>query len=533
MARVDSKGAIHIGRDERISSKRFVELLAEAESKSERKSLPVAEPVELDVPMTATERSRLREQLFEHGSNFKPTSRDEIIGIDNVLGEIEQLIHWLRHSKEYEVYESRLQPGVIFAGSPGTGKTLVSRWIATEAQALFINVRDFPHEGALFTDSDIRELFRYARERHTATDRPVILFWDEFENSAVERGADSTTPEQRSVVSQLTAELDGIHGKNEGLLLIGCTNYISSIDQALLRRGRMGLQIEFHAPDRAGKEKILRYYLSKMNTTEDVDCNTLSYFFSREDTAADIEEACVEAWRHAVSRSIRARDGQPPLMNDHDLVRVFIKQLVGPPTTFILPDEERLPIAVHEAGHAMVSLIYGRPVRLITVQPGKKSLGRVMTDDLKEYISTIPEVMDAMRVTAGGFLAERVAGMVPITGCTSDIRRLTSQARFLVDDLDAGSQTGLFNICALGREAGYTRLTPQVSEGALEDSDDDIRQIIYTVATSTRQSLDQVGGENILKIAERVNEKVTMTGKEFRQLFIDVCGFLPEEICVR
>lgn len=530
MARVDSKGAIHIGRDEHISSKQFHALLAEADFVAERKSLSAETLAELDAPKTVDpERARLRAELFQTGSEFKPTSRDEIIGIDNVLGEIEQLIHWLRHSKEYEVYKSRLQPGVIFAGDPGTGKTLVSRWIATESNALFVNVRDFPHDGALFTDSDIRDLFRLARERYAEDERPVILFWDEFENSAVERGSDSTTPEQRSVVSQLTAELDGIHGKNEGLLLVGCTNYVSSIDSALMRRGRMGLQIEFHAPDRAGKEKILRYYLSKMNTASGVDYNTLSYFFARDDTAADIEEACVEAWRHAVSRSIQ--DGSStPLLTDHDLVKVFIKQLVGPPTTFVLPDDERLPIAIHESGHAMMALICGRPLRLITVQPGKKSLGRVMTDDLKEYISTIPEVMDALRVTAGGFIAERVAGLVPMTGCLSDLRRINSKAHYLVDNLFAGGRTGLFDVTSLGRQSGYSNLVPQICEKSIADSDADVREIIEQVEEDTSRMLSSVGGENIVKIAEVVNQKVTMTGREFEQLFIEVCGFSPETV---
>lgn len=498
---------------------------------------PTAEPKdqlleqELAEPRRLTKAQRksqevLREELFRTGSDFKRTARSEIVGIDNVLGEIEEIIHWLQHSQEYGAFNSRLQPGVVFSGSPGTGKTLVSRWIATASNALFVNIRDFLHKGALFTDDDIRDLFRLARLAYAEEKRPVVLFWDEFENSAVERSADKTTPEQRSVVSQLTAELDGIHGKNEGILLIGCTNYLSAIDEALIRRGRMGVQIEFHSPDRQGKEKILGYYLSDMTCEPEIDMNTLSYFFPKANTAADIEEACVEAWRHAVRRSID--DGGLPSLAQQDLVKVFIKQLVGPPMTFTIPEDERMPIAIHECGHAISALTYGVPLRLITVQPGKRALGRVMVDDLKEYIGTIPETINYMKMVLGGAAGERTAGLDPMTGTTSDIARLNATAEFLINQLNAGERTGIFSMAALNRQAGYAMMTPQVSEASVIDADADLKELIEEVERQAYYALDRVGKENLWKIAAEVNERVTLTGNEFRELFIAVCEHEPE-----
>ena len=466
-----------------------------------------------------------RQQLFHTGSQFKHTSRNEIVGIDNIMGEIDEIIHWLCHSEDYARHKSRLQPGVLFSGSPGTGKTLVSRWIATASDALFVNVRDFAHQHALFTDADIQELFTLARSAYTRTKKPIVLFWDEFENAAIERGGDRATPEQKSVVSQLTAELDGIHGKNEGILLIGCTNYAGSIDTALLRRGRMGVHIEFHAPDRAGKEKILTYYLGQMVCEPDIDFHTLSYFFPKHNTAADIEEACVEAWRHAVRRSIDT--GGNPHLNDKDLVKVFIKQLVGPPTTFTLPDDEKMPIAIHECGHAIAALAFNVPLRLITVQPGKRSLGRVMVDDPKEYIGNINEMMNYMRMSLGGVAGERTAGLPAMTGSTSDIHKVTETAEFLVSSLKGGKRTGIFNYSALGRSAGYTSMSPQVSQIVLERADQDVLDLIIQVEQDAYDCLDRVGKDNLFKIAEKVNEKVTMTGKEFLQLFIEICEYDP------
>lgn len=484
-------------------------------------------------PSEEAEQARIRVRLFKDGSAYKRTFRDEIVGIDNILGEIEEIIHWLRHSREYDRHNSRLQPGVVFSGSPGTGKTLVSRWIATASDALFVNVRDFVHKGSLFTDRDIAELFRHARLTYAQGGRPIVLFWDEFETAARERGDNGTTPEQRSTVSQLTAELDGIHGKNAGILLVGCTNYESSIDQALLRRGRMGVHIEFHSPDRGGKEKILAYYLAQMTTTSDIDIHTLSYFFPRENTAADIEEACVEAWRHAVRRSIDDPAQWPlPVLAQEDLVKVFIKQLVGPPTTFTIPEDERIPIAIHECGHAIVAMAYGVPLRLITVQPGKKALGRVMIDDVKEYIGTIPENMKRLRVTMGGAAAEAAAGIPPMTGATSDIAKATSAASHLVTKLGVGARTGFVNITAYGRERGYTALEPAYAEGTVADADADVREIVDLAKSEAFAVMRGVGKENLLKIAEAVNERVTMTGNEFRALYNEIVGVAPEALTV-
>lgn len=470
--------------------------------------------------------SQLRDELFEVGSEFRPTYRSEVVGIDNVLGEIEEVIHWLKNSKAYQAYNSRLQPGIIFEGKPGTGKTLVSRYIATASEATFINVRDFPHKHALFSDADIRDLFKRSRAKYKETGKPVILFWDEFENAAVERGSDSTSPDQAATVSQLTAELDGIHGKNEGLLLIGCTNYIHDIDHALRRRGRMGVHIEFHAPDRGGKKQILEHYLATTNTVGEIDTDMLSYFFDREATAADIEEACVEAWRRAVRRCLIEDEGAEPYLIEKDLVSIFIKQLVGPPTTFILPEEEQLQVAVHECGHAISALIFGRPLRLITVQPGKKSFGRVMTDEIQQYVSPISSYYDAIRVSLGSICAEQTAGLDPLVGATGDIAKASSHAAFLVDELGVGL-AGLMNPRAVERGRGYSRVNPEVSNETVFKADAAAESLLSTLRREVQSAINNVGKDSLWKIANAVNERVTMTGAEFEKLFLDVTGHDP------
>jgi cell division protease FtsH len=471
--------------------------------------------------------NHLRDELFENGSEFMETLRPEVVGIDNVLVEIDRLIHWLANSERYQKYNARLEPGVIFEGDPGTGKTLVSRYIATASEALFINVRDFPHESSLFRDADIADLFRRARAKYKETKRPIVLFWDEFENGACERS--NATPEQAATVSQLTAELDGIHGKNAGLLLIGCTNYIYGIDAALRRSGRMGLQIEFHAPDRHGKKLLLSHYIGKYKTKGTIDVETLSYFFGSEETAADIEESCMEAWRGAVYR-VLLKKGRAPTLGQQDLIDVFLKRLVGPPTAFInLPLEDRAAIAIHEVGHAIMALVYDIPLRLITVQPGKKSLGRTIFAEVKEHIGTMDEIISDMRVGVGSICCEREAGLAASVGATGDVEGINRLAVRLVDSLYAGADTRLFNPKAVaGQRGGPGGASPSVSAGALENSDKDVKALLNQIQSDGDRVMASIGRERLWDLSNRVNEIVTLTGDEFRALFVEIVGDEPE-----
>lgn len=476
------------------------------------------EPDELD---------RKRTKLFESGSEFQPTERQEIIGIENVLIEIDQLIHWLKNSKEYQKYNARLEPGVIFEGDPGTGKTLVSRYIATQSDALFINVRDFPHNGSLYRDADIADLFRRARETYAKTKKPIVLFWDEFENASAERS--NSTPDQAATVSQMTAELDGIHGKNEGILLVGCTNYIYGIDAALRRPGRMGLQIEFTAPDRQGKKLLLEHYLGLYRTKGKIDVETLSYFLEDDDTAAAIEEACMEAWRVAVAKKIQSGAKVKPVMTQDDLMEVFLKRLVGPPTAFInLPLEDRARIAVHEVGHAIMALVFDIPLRLITVQPGKKSLGRTITAQVKEYIGTFDEMVSDMRVGVGSIAAERVADLPTGIGSSGDISQVNVIAARLVDDLHGGMQTGIFRPQSVASiRGGHAGATPSISSAFIESSDADVKHILDSVEKDAERVMDSIGYDHVWDISNTVNERVTLTGNQFRELFEEITGRPP------
>lgn len=492
---------------------------------SESDELPEQPQIEED------ELKRLRTDLFQSGSSYLPVTREEIVGIDNVLSEIENVIHWLKYSKAYKRFNARLEPGVLLEGEAGTGKTMLARYIATSSNALFINVRDFPHNGAFLQDGDIADFFARARKSYETHHRPIILFWDEFEGGAKER-SNGATVEQAAAVSQLTAELDGIHGKNEGVLLIGCTNYAYMIDDALLRPGRMGLHIEFNAPDRAGKEKLLAHYLEKIETIGEINLETLSYFFDESDPAAAVEEAVNEAWRVAVARSIRETEAKSKdIMKikrstlgvaEEDLINVFLSRLIGPPPTFInLVNDNLFSVAVHETGHALAALVWDIPLRLVTVRPGKHALGKTFLAKTNEYTGTVLEDLCQLRVGAAGLIAEEVTGVGRGVGSHGDTSGITTIASHLVDVQGIGQLSGLMN--PNGLEDRY-HVGPSWSEWMLRQKDQDLMSTLKNAEEDCREAFTAIGGEDIRDIAQKLVETETMTGAQFTEVCLNLIG---------
>ncbi len=476
----------------------------ELQATTSRALAPVASQV------SASTVTAKRRELFEKGSIFAPVQK-EIVGIDNVLMQVDEVIHWLIYHKDYAKFKARPEPGVLFIGQPGTGKTYTSRYMATVSDAKFIDVRDFPYSGKSLVAQDIKDLFTMARKVHAASGKPIILFWDEFEGAARER---SRTPslEQASVVSQLTAELDGIGGKPAGILLIGCTNYADSIDMALKRSGRMGLHVAFNAPDRYGKKLLLEHYITKIKVRGGVDYDTASYFFNDWDTAAVIEEAVQQAWRFAVKRAI---DGNTkPFLTENDLLEVFLKRLVGPPPAFSqITPETMYRVSVHETGHALTATLIGVPLRLVTIRPGKDHLGKTMTHQADPKSSTVQELLNQLKVGVAGAIAQDVTGTERSAGASGDTKMLTEIAIDLIDAEGIGTRNGMYNPAA-ARKRFYNH-NPAISMKILEDSDLDVKALIHKAEDEVKTLFKAFGPDKIAILAQRLVETQTMTGKQF------------------
>lgn len=491
----------------------------------------VARPRTAKKKTTAQKRSAMeaeRKALFEKGSSFAPVSRTDIVGIDNVLDQIDIVIHWLRNYKEYSNYGARLEPGLLFEGDPGTGKTLVSRYIATQSNARFISVRDFPHEGSFLDDRDIASLFKHARATQKRLKAPVVIFWDEFEGSASDRGSQHADKDEIATVSQLTSELDGIAGKNEGILLIGCTNYGWKIDEALVRPGRMGIRIEFNAPDHQGKMILLDHYLSKYVTEGRIDTDSLAHFFKEDITASGIEEAVMEAWRLAVYRSFTEQQFNkrdvPVSMTQNDLIETFLGRMIGPRPTFsILSEDTRLRVAVHESAHAIAALVFGVPLKLITVRPGRGTLGSIYTAKTDHHLSTVVETEGLLRMASAPVIAERMSGLGSGMGVATDTKNATELAISLVDSQAQGERTGYFSARGVEEPRNYS-MSPSISSDMINMMDADVKAKLDSALSDNEKVFDRLGRERLIKIAKAVVEQETIIGYEFKEIVEDILG---------
>lgn len=451
-----------------------------------------------------------RIKLFEKGSQFKKTTRDELVGIEGELRQIDEIIDALRHADVYAKYGARLEPGLLLSGAPGTGKTTSARYLASASEAKFINVRDWPHQNALLTDRDIKDLFAMAREFYAQDKKPIILFWDEFEGVAVDRTKASA--EVAAVVSQLTSELDGICGKNTGVLLIGCTNYSHLIDEALTRSGRMGVEIEFSAPDTLGKAKLLEYYLEKYSRLESIDIESLALCFHPRACAAEIEEACQHAWRYAVSRSIK-EDSQP-MLSQEDLQHVFLERLIGAEASYTnISVEEKMAIANHELGHAFCALAVGIPVSLITVRAGEYSLGKVITRPRRDHTTTLNDLHRNLVVGFGGIAAGDFCGFPRITGMASDLDNLNILATQLVEEY---AHVGWFLADYVSDARGQGR-HPDVSPEVVARNDKAITELLEKSYKMAMECLQGFGKENFLQLGQWMVAKTTITAAELEQ----------------
>lgn len=472
-----------------------------------------------------SEVARQRDRLFESGSTFAKVDRREIVGIDSLVDQLNEVVLWLEHPEWFKQKEARLEPGILFSGAPGTGKTLLARYLASRSKALFISVRDWPVSSDMVTASDVNDLFRRAREAYAKTNRPVLIFWDEIEIYARKRSEISAR--DASVVSQLMSELDGVNGKCDGILFIGCTNYPGAIDEALKRHGRLGKQYAFVAPNRKGKQLLLEHYLARYPQT-DLDLEGASYFLPAEAPAAGIEESCQAIWRKSLE--IAFPDSQP-LITQTILNDVLLEELLGPPPPFTEFDEatERR-VAVHELGHALVAKAVGVGIQVMTIRPGESCFGRVFTvSDHMQGISNVSEYKAQICIGLGALAVENLFAQPVGSGIATDLKNVSKMAIEVIERMgqhpwaEALSWThgrdrwGPINVTALEDRATYSE-SPVISLALLEYFDREECELLVDCYGIALKALAEVGTARIQRIADRFVQDKTWTGKQFDQV---------------
>jgi cell division protease FtsH len=439
----------------------------------------------------------------------KVTFKD-VAGIEEAKEEVEEIIDFLRDPQKFSKLGGKIPKGVLLVGAPGTGKTLLARAIAGEAEVPFYSMSgsDFVEMFVGVGASRVRDLFDQAKK--TA---PCIVFIDEIDAVGRHRGAGlgGGHDEREQTLNALLVEMDGFEG-NEGVIILAATNRPDVLDPALMRPGRFDRQIVVPQPDVKGRLKILEVHIKNIPLDEDVTLNTIARGtpgFTGADLANLVNEAALLA----------ARKSKSSVDND-DFEEAKDKVLMGAARkSLIISEEEKKNTAVHEAGHALVAkLTPGTdPIHKVTIIPRGRALG--VTQQLpvdEKYTHSKGYLLATLTVLMGGRAAEEIALEHLTTGAGNDLERATDIARKMVTEWGMSEKLGPLTFgkkeeqIFLGREIAKHK---DYSEKTAETIDDEVTDIVKEVYSRAKKILTE-NVQVLNAFADILLDKETMDANE-------------------
>ncbi|WP_163327954.1 ATP-dependent zinc metalloprotease FtsH [Desulfurobacterium thermolithotrophum] len=433
----------------------------------------------------------------------KVTFKD-VAGIDEVKEEVSEIVDFLKNPKKFQQLGGRIPKGVLLAGAPGTGKTLLAKAIAGEANVPFLSV-----SGSEFVEmfvgvgaSRVRDLFEQAK-RHA----PCIVFIDEIDAVGRKRGAGFTGghDEREQTLNQLLVEMDGFES-SEGIIVIAATNRPDILDPALLRPGRFDRQIHVPLPDVRGRLEILKIHTKDKPLAEDVDLEVIARStpgFSGADLANIVNEAALIA-----ARKNHGKITMEDFEEAKDKVTMGIER-----KSMVLSEEEKVTTAYHEAGHTLIAKLLPNAdkVHKVTIIPRGKALG--ITQQLPEedrYTYTKDYLLDRLCVLFGGRVAEELALGTISTGAGNDIERATEIAKKMVAEWGMSDTIG--PIAVKVREQ-FGEPAELISEEMKKLIDKEVRRIIQETYERTKELISQ-NMDKLENLAKALLERETLTGEE-------------------
>ncbi|MFD4264087.1 ATP-dependent zinc metalloprotease FtsH [Streptomyces sp. NPDC058534] len=354
------------------------------------------------------------------------TTFADVAGIDEVEGELSDVVDFLKNPDAYRRMGAKMPRGVLLTGPPGTGKTLLARAVAGEAGVPFFSASasEFIEMIVGVGASRVRELFAEARKV-----APSIIFIDEIDTIGRARGGGSGMgghDEREQTLNQILTEMDGFSG-SEGVVVIAATNRADILDPALTRPGRFDRVVSVSPPDRGGREAILDIHTREIPLAPDVDLAQVARTTPGM-TGAELANLANEAALLAVKR-------KQDRVTQADLSEALEKVQLGAERPLVMPEEERRRTAYHESGHALLGMLQpgADPVRKITIVPRGRALGVTLsTPDADKYAYTEEYLRGRIIGALGGMAAEHVVYGVITTGSESDLEQVTNIARGMV-----------------------------------------------------------------------------------------------------
>ena len=433
---------------------------------------------------------------------------EDVAGEDEAKENLTEIVNYLHDPSKYQEIGASMPKGVLLVGPPGTGKTMLAKAVAGEA-----NVPFFSMSGSEFVEmfvgmgaSKVRDLFKQAKEK-----APCIVFIDEIDAIGKKRdGQIGGNDEREQTLNQLLTEMDGFEG-NTGVIILAATNRPESLDPALTRPGRFDRRVPVELPDLKGREEILKVHAKKIKVAEDVDFNKVARMASGA-SGAELANIVNEAALRAV------RDGRK-FATQADLEESIEVVIAGyQKKNAIMTDHEKRIVAYHEIGHALVAAkqTNSAPVQKITIVPRTSgALGYTMqVDEGNHVLMSKDEIENKIATFTGGRAAEEVAFGSVTTGASNDIEQATKLARAMItrygmsDDFDMVALETVTNQY-LGGDASLAC--------SAETQTRIDQQVVALVKREHQKALD-ILRENRTKLDELANflyEKETITGEEF------------------
>jgi cell division protease FtsH len=438
------------------------------------------------------------------GSDTMVTFND-VAGIDESKAELTEVVDFLKNPEKYQKLGGRIPRGVLLAGRPGTGKTLLARAVAGEAHVPFfsISASEFVEAIVGIGASRVRDLFKQAKDA-----APAIVFIDELDAIGRSRSGGAGpfsggNDEREQTLNQILTEMDGFE-QGDTVIVLAATNRAEILDAALLRPGRFDRRVTVPAPDAEGRRKILVVHTRSLPLDPDVDLEDVAAITPGM-VGADIANLANEA------ALLAARRGHQTVQRA-DFTDSLEKIVLGAPRGIVLSAEEKRRTAYHESGHAIVGMVTpsADPVRKVSIIPRTMSLGVTISSPDAERTNYDEEyLITRIRVALGGRVAEEIVYGSISAGAESDIQQLTGIARQMVGRWGMSDKIGPIAVIPSDASGPLLPGVSEVSQATQQTIDDEVRRIVEEAHAEVTRLLNE-HREKLESLTERLMEKETL-----------------------